>query len=644
MDIGKKAPTPKPEDLSRLKGSPPPTPNDDDDDDGSDDDYYPTYRGHVQPDQDLEETVGEPSTSAISAPAAQNPSAIATPAASVLDIELAASGANTETKTVTDVIMSPLLITTIPALNRTRQEDEVSLGDDEFAPETMGPQILPSITDTDVGMIPEPMGPQIPILVEDTDTRMDVVDENDPLEFASSCLMLYGVPTSEEFTTIRNLISTIATRLDLTVRRILRVSDARSQSFWFEMESVDHARRMRTYMHHRRESELELLVSYANYDDFIKAHARSTHQWPNPITIDMNASPSASSLRPPAAGTSARRQVSDDRRRSRDMHRRSPSSERYGANRRFSPPSRRRSPTRSTYYRSRYQRSPSPRYRDRAPYRRSRSPNSHLSRSSRDSLTSQTLVNERGNTRLPTPQDTITPQPMPVPPLPVIPSPPANLWLPHDTPLPYGANLVFMLSPSGNTLSPVLLQGNATVIPYPLPPFGPTPSALLPWPVAATLPTPPISTVTGTRDDTPHVPLTSRITVRTEPTPESPPHAAPSSTLLSRMTGHLSDRLSDPIPQRMLAARLSEPRRTTLADRLETDNRMEIDHERTAESMNLRSPESLGNSRAPLTINADDRDSYSRASKLTPPLVPTTFMIKSRQLPGQSFESGQGKL
>jgi hypothetical protein len=25
-------------------------------------------------------------------------------------------------------------------------------------------------------------------------------------------------------------------------------------------------------------------------------------------------------------------------------------------------------------------------------------------------------------------------------------------------------------------------------------------------------------------------------------------------------------------------------------------------------------------------------------------LVPTTFMIKSRQLPGQSFESGQGKL
>jgi hypothetical protein len=27
-----------------------------------------------------------------------------------------------------------------------------------------------------------------------------------------------------------------------------------------------------------------------------------------------------------------------------------------------------------------------------------------------------------------------------------------------------------------------------------------------------------------------------------------------------------------------------------------------------------------------------------------PTLVPTTFMIKSRQLPGQSFESGQGKL
>ncbi|KIJ89387.1 hypothetical protein K443DRAFT_16186 [Laccaria amethystina LaAM-08-1] len=28
----------------------------------------------------------------------------------------------------------------------------------------------------------------------------------------------------------------------------------------------------------------------------------------------------------------------------------------------------------------------------------------------------------------------------------------------------------------------------------------------------------------------------------------------------------------------------------------------------------------------------------------SPSLVPTTFMIKSRQLPGQSFESGQGKL
>jgi hypothetical protein len=85
----------------------------------------------------------------------------------------------------------------------------------------------------------------------------------------------------------------------------------------------------------------------------------------------------------------------------------------------------------------------------------------------------------------------------------------------------------------------------------------------------------------------------------------------------------------------MLAARLSEPRRTTLTDRLETDNRMEIDHERTAESMNLRSPESLGNSRAPLTINADDRDSYSRASELTPPRDTTNEEVEDNNEEGE---------
>ena len=46
----------------------------------------------------------------------------------------------------------------------------------------------------------------------------------------------------------------------------------------------------------------------------------------------------------------------------------------------------------------------------------------------------------------------MNPEPLPVPPLPAFPSIPVGLGLPPNTPLPYGANIAFMWSPSGNTL------------------------------------------------------------------------------------------------------------------------------------------------------------------------------------------------
>ena len=70
----------------------------------------------------------------------------------------------------------------------------------------------------------------------------------------------------------------------------------------------------------------------------------------------------------------------------------------------------------------------------------------------------------------------------------MISSVPAALNLPPGAPLPFGTNIAFMWSASGNTLSTVLLQNNATILLYQMPPTGPTPSALLPWPIAATLP------------------------------------------------------------------------------------------------------------------------------------------------------------
>ena len=108
--------------------------------------------------------------------------------------------------------LTPLSSTT----NQAHSEDEVSLGD-----------------------VPEPMGPQISVPATDQDIRMsDTIAEN-PLEFAMSYLMLYGIPTSEDFTTVQSLVTTIVSRLNVTVRHLVRVTADRSHNFWFEMTSVE---------------------------------------------------------------------------------------------------------------------------------------------------------------------------------------------------------------------------------------------------------------------------------------------------------------------------------------------------------------------------------------------------------------------
>ncbi|EDR04148.1 uncharacterized protein LACBIDRAFT_330718 [Laccaria bicolor S238N-H82] len=157
---------------------------------------------------------------------------------------------------------------------------------------------------------------------------------------------------------------------------------------------------------------------------------------------------------------------------------------------------------------------------------------------------------------------------MQVPPLPILPSVPAFIGLPHNAPLPFGANVAFMWSPSGNTFSHVLLQGNTTVLPYLMAPAGPTPSALLPWPVATTLPTsnidmlpPSLATLRGSTS-------ASRISTTIEMQPDSPPPTPMQPTLMSRMTDQLSVRLSNPSTPTTLVARLTDPDELSLANRL----------------------------------------------------------------------------
>ena len=43
---------------------------------------------------------------------------------------------------------------------------------------------------------------------------------------------------------------------------------------------------MRAYMHHQLENDMELLVSYADYEDNVRALTQSTHQWLNAIEVN----------------------------------------------------------------------------------------------------------------------------------------------------------------------------------------------------------------------------------------------------------------------------------------------------------------------------------------------------------------------
>ena len=181
------------------------------------------------------------------------------------------------------------------------------------------------------------------------------------------------------------------------------------------------------------------------------------------------------------------------------------------------------------------------------------------------------------------------PKPLPVPPLPASPSIPVSPGLPPNTPLPYGMKIAFMWSPSGNTLSPVLLQGNTTVIPYPLPSAVPTPSALLPWPVAASLTTPPIPTAMRTSDHS-LLSLVSRMTTPAETQPASPSQARSSPSLMSWMTDSLSIRLSDPTLSLTLSDCLSDPNRPALADPLGMEDYMEVDQSSEPPSMGFNIP------------------------------------------------------
>ncbi|EDR14504.1 uncharacterized protein LACBIDRAFT_305160 [Laccaria bicolor S238N-H82] len=438
----------------------------------------------------------------------------------------------------------------VQAVNHARNEDEVSIGDEDLIHEAMGPQI-PPLTFT-----------------VDSEIRTEEAPAADPFKFASSFLMLYGISTLEGFSTIQNLITSIAARLRLTVRQIFRLSTDRNQNFWFEMDSVDQARQMRTYMHHRREGDRELLVAYADYEDYIGALTRSSRRWPDSTTATEEQMPF--STPEPTASSSSRGRGIRERCRSRDIRLRSPSTDCYRVSRRSSPLPRRRSPVHPDYYRRRYLRSPSPCYRECAPYRQSRSPEYRSSRPSRDSVPVNLQVNQNSPDSAAA-SNASTGVGMQIPPLPVLPSGPALVGLPHNALLPFGVNVAFMWSPSGNTFSPVLLQGNATIIPFPMPSSESTPSALLPWPVAAALPSmtaPPSFTPAQVTE-----PLASQISTTRQTRTESPPPSPRQPTLMSCMTEDLSARLSDATPSD-LAARLSDSTQCMLADRMSEDSRM----------------------------------------------------------------------
>ena len=551
-DIGRVAPTPRPEDLPLLGEPPKPDAGDDSDDD--DDDYYPDPDFKILPAKNSEPSLDTTTESAKLVPAAPVP-----------ELRPAALGTNI----IPEVVMEePIQIPEPPIVtpeSQERMEDEVSLGEEDSGNEAMGPQI-----------------PTTP-LYEEPVTRMEETIMEDPLEFATSHLMIYGVPTSEGFASIQTLVANIASRLQLSIRRVFRTVVGQGQSFWLELGSVDQARQLRNYMHHRRENGVELLVSFANYENYIKALTLATHTWSessNPVTSqDLN--PPLIPI--PTAGPSAPRTRDRERIPPRNSRRASPSPRRNYSVRRSRSRSRHRSPSRPAYSRRRHPRSPSPYYRNRSPYWRPVSPPRRVHRSPRPRSPARPspLVNlNQNNPTLPAVET------RGIPPLPLVPGAPAVMGLSPDAPLPFGANLAFMWSPSGNTLMPVILQGNTTVIPYPTPPSAPIPSALLPWPIAATLPAltmrnsptaaPSASTPSAAERDV-TMDLASRITTRAISPPDSPQPVPSQSTLMSRMTSDLATRLSDPIRTEPLLSRLSNPHHIPLVDRLESSDRMDVE-------------------------------------------------------------------
>ena len=232
---------------------------------------------------------------------------------------------------------SPVLSPVIPSQPR-RVEDEVSLGEEDPEEETMGPQIPAELPMEDVVM-----GESVGVA-------------EDLLEFATSCLMIYRIPLTVDFRTVQTIVSNLATQLHLSVHHIFRTSVGRNQSFWLEMESVSQVHQLRNFMHHRHENGIELLVSYANHEDYVGALEHATHSWPIPLEPIPKPSPSLTVHQTPAAGSS----TVDSRARRRSRERRASCSPDPNRRERRSPSwTRYHSSARSVNPRHRYRRLPS---------------------------------------------------------------------------------------------------------------------------------------------------------------------------------------------------------------------------------------------------------------------------------------------
>ena len=70
------------------------------------------------------------------------------------------------------------------------------------------------------------MGPQIPaqLPVEDVVMGESMAVAEDPSEFTTLCLMIYGIPLLVDFGTVQTIVSNLAMQLHLSVHRIFRTS------------------------------------------------------------------------------------------------------------------------------------------------------------------------------------------------------------------------------------------------------------------------------------------------------------------------------------------------------------------------------------------------------------------------------------